>query len=102
MDATGSASKTGTDCPMPKFAQRDLYRETPDRIADRLQENAGRENCPATAAVDLSRAAGREASGLVNEAHARSREHDARSPSRQGLRRAAHTGGPPLRAPQAA
>ena len=78
---------------LPHFEVRseDLYRETPDRIANRLSENAGRGELPATAAVDLSRAAGREASGLVN-ALMREVESTTRDPHH-----ARDLGGPPTR-----
>ena len=78
--------------PHSEVRSEDLYRGTSDRVGIRLTENAERGDLSATAtAVDLPRAAGREASGLVN-ALMREVENTTRDPHH-----ARDFGGPPTR-----
>jgi Relaxase/Mobilisation nuclease domain len=78
--------------PHAEVPSENLYRGAPDRIEARLQENAGRGSVPEhLATVDLSRAAGREASGLVTKLM-REVESTTRDPHH-----ARDFGGPPTR-----
>lgn len=78
--------------PHAEVPSESLYRGAQDRIEIRLQENAGRSSLPEQIpTVDLSRAAGREASGLVTKLM---REVESTTRDPHGVR---DHGGPPTR-----